>query len=112
MKNFSKLLYNLIYTNSRTRKIKLLANYFKETADPERGYALAILTNEIDLGNIKISHIKKLAKENLDRNLFDLSYDYVGDLAETISLMWEKKENAVLPRLSDLIVTLRSAEKM
>ena len=75
MKNFSKLLYNLIYTNSRTRKIKLLANYFKETADPERGYALAILTNEIDLGNIKISQIKKLAKENLDRNLFDLSYD-------------------------------------
>ena len=92
MKNFSKLLYNLIYTNSRTRKIKLLANYFKETEDPERGYALAVLTNEIDLGNIKISHIKELAKKNLDKNLFDLSYDYVGDLAETISLMWEQKK--------------------
>ena len=104
MKNFSKLLYNLIYTNSRTRKIKLLANYFKETEDPERGYALAVLTNEIDLGNIKISYIKELAKKKLDRNLFDLSYDYVGDLAETISLMWEKKENGVLPKLSDLIV--------
>ena len=33
--------------------------------------------------------LKELIIENTDEDLFRFSYDYVGDLAETISLLWE-----------------------
>ena len=92
MKAFSELINKLLLTSSRNRKILILSDYFKNTLDPERGYTLAILTNSLELKNIPISKLKHIVHENIDKELFALSYDYVGDLAETISLIWTKKE--------------------
>ena len=87
MRGFSELIDKLLLTSSRNRKIDILCDYFKNTPDPDRGFALAIITNSLELKNIPISKIKEIVRENVDAELFALSYDYVGDLAETISLI-------------------------
>jgi len=96
MKAFSDLLDRLVLTPSRNGKLKLLRDYFAETPDPDRGYALAALTDGgLDIPAIKPAVIRALATERMDEVLFSYSYDYVGDLAETISLIWPEPENQV-----------------
>lgn len=45
MKEFAELLDRLAYTPSRNDKLRLLADYFASTPDPDRGLALAALTD-------------------------------------------------------------------
>ena len=105
MKAFSELINKLLLTSSRNRKILILSDYFKNTLDPERGYTLAILTNSLELKNIPISKLKHIVHENIDKELFALSYDYVGDLAETISLIWTKRlSNGLLLSIIPFII--------
>ena len=111
MKKFSELINKLLLTSSRNRKIDILSNYFQNTSDPDRGYTLAILTNELELRNIPISRIKEIVFENVDNELFTLSYDYVGDLAETISLIWPNKESGSLLSISEIIDVLRNLKR-
>ena len=106
MKAFSNLLTNLILTSSRNRKISLLVEYFSSTPDPDRGYALAALTGSLKVKNIKAAFFKELVREKQDEYLFALSYDYVGDLAETVSLLWDKKNDGDIPSLSILLDSL------
>ena len=47
--------------------------------------------------------------EEVDPELFDLSYDYVGDLAETIALIWPYKQKGSVPKLSFIIDELESS---
>lgn len=89
MREFAQLLENLLYTSSRNRKITLLADYFRHTPDPDRGYALAALTGDLSFQHLKASVFKEALLGQVDPVLFELSYDYVGDLAETIALMWD-----------------------
>ena len=110
MKAFSNLLSDLILTSSRNRKLSLLEQYFSSTPDPDRGYALAALTGSLNFKKIKSSFFKDLFKETQDEPLFDLSYDYVGDLAETISLLWDQEKSGNMPRLSSLFENLKKAK--
>ena len=89
MKAFARLLDRLVLTPSRNGKLKLLTDYFHDTPDPDRGYALAALTDGLDIKGVKPALLKELVLERMDPILFQYSYDYVGDLAETISLVWE-----------------------
>ncbi len=89
MKAFARLLDRLVLTPSRNGKLTLLVDYFRDTADPDRGYALAVLTDGLDIKGVKPALLKELVLERMDPILFQYSYDYVGDLAETISLVWE-----------------------
>jgi len=111
VRGFSELIDKLLLTSSRNRKIDILCDYFKNTPDPDRGFALAIITNSLELKNIPISKIKEIVRENVDEELFALSYDYVGDLAETISLIWPYKENGHLPQISKMISILKNIKK-
>ena len=88
MREFSQLLDALVYTRSRTAKLKLIGDYLRRTADPDRGYALAALTGELDLPGVKPAVIRTLVEERVDPVLFRMSRDYVGDMAETVSLLW------------------------
>lgn len=101
----------MILTNSRNRKITILNEYFKTSNDPERGIALAVLTNNLNLKNVKISKIKEIVKKEVDENLFELSYDYVGDLAETISLIWPNKLRGAVPNLNELLMHLGNSKE-
>jgi DNA ligase-1 len=88
MQSFAALLDRLVLTPQRTVKLRLLVDYFRATPDPDRGYALAALTGDLAIPSVKPAMLRALVAERLDEVLFAYSYDYVGDLAETISLVW------------------------
>ncbi|HEX4761705.1 MAG TPA: cisplatin damage response ATP-dependent DNA ligase, partial [Sphingomicrobium sp.] len=118
MRAFSQLLDDLVYTRSRNTKLKLIGDYLKETPDPDRGYGLAALTGTLDIPHVKPAAIRGLVEERIDPVLFYLSRDYVGDTAETISLLWPKAtgeppevDGATLS-ISDAIDRLRTASKL
>ncbi len=117
MREFASLLEKLVFMPSRNGKIRVLKEYFEVTPDPERGWALAALTGALDLIHIKSSAVKDMAKNRLDPVLFEYSYDYVGDLAETVSLIWPDKDDETPghvpdnPDLGTVIHTLNSASK-
>ena len=92
MRDFSKLLDGLVYTRSRNAKLRLIGDYLKATPDPDRGYALAALTGELDLPGVKPAAIRALIEERVDPLLFRMSRDYVGDMAETVSLLWPRPD--------------------
>ena len=118
MRAFSQLLDDLVYTRSRNTKLKLIGDYLKETPDPDRGYGLAALTGTLDIPHVKPAAIRGLVEERIDPVLFYMSRDYVGDTAETVSLLWPKRsgepaeiDDATI-RISDAVERLRSASKM
>src|SRR4029077_11666204 len=88
MNRFAELLDRLAYEPSRNSKLRLMTDYFRSTADPERGWALAALTGGLSFPHAKAGQIRSLIAERTDPVLFELSYDYVGDLSETVALMW------------------------
>jgi DNA ligase 1 len=90
MNRFAELLDRLAYEPSRNAKLRLIADYFRSTPDPERGWALAALTGALSFPHAKPGLIRNLIAERTDPVLFELSYDYVGDLSETVALMWPR----------------------
>ena len=90
MNRFAWLLDRLAYEPRRNGKLALIADYLRTTPDPDRGYALAAMTGGLVFQNAKAGLIRALIAERVDPVLFALSYDYVGDLSETVALMWPK----------------------
>jgi DNA ligase-1 len=89
MKRFAELLDRLAYEPGRDNKLRLMTDYFRSNRDPERGFALAALTGALTFQHAKPSVIRALIAERVDPVLFELSHDYVGDLSETVALMWQ-----------------------
>src|SRR5712671_4392774 len=100
MNRFAELLDRLAYEPGRNNKLRLITAYFREVADPDRGYALAALTGALSFKHAKPGLIRDLIAARTDPVLFALSYDYVGDLSETVALMWPK---AALARSAPLL---------
>jgi DNA ligase-1 len=90
MNRFAELLDRLAYEPGRNNKLRLLTSYFREVEDPDRGYALAALTGALSFKHAKPGLIRDLITDRTDPVLFALSYDYVGDLSETVALMWPR----------------------
>ena len=88
MNRFAELLDALLFTPSRNGKLRLMAEYFANQPDPERGWALAALTGELAFAEAKPGQVRALAMARVDPVLFGWSLDFVGDLAETVSLIW------------------------
>ena len=116
MNRFAELLDRLAYEPGRNNKLRLLVGYFREVPDPDRGYALAALTGALSFKHAKAGLIRDLIASRADPVLFELSYDYVGDLSETVALMWPKSEeiahnNPPPPTLTDVVTILRTLGK-
>ncbi|RYG24669.1 MAG: ATP-dependent DNA ligase, partial [Burkholderiales bacterium] len=112
MKRFAQLLELLALTPSRNRKLAALTQYFRETPDPDRGYALAVLTGALTFRNVKPALLRETVLREVDETLFAMSYDYVGDLGETIALIWPHHgETGDLPSLTDLIELFNTTSK-
>ena len=90
MNRFAELLDRLACEPGRNNKLRLLTGYFREVEDPDRGYALGALTGALSFKHAKPGLIRDLIAERTDPVLFALSYDYVGDISETVALMWPK----------------------
>src|SRR6195952_4662856 len=116
MNRFAELLDRLAYEPGRNNKLRLLTSYFREVEDPDRGYALAALTGALSFKHAKPGLIRDLIAARTDPVLFALSHDYVGDLSETVALMWPKAEraphnNPPPPTLTEVVGTLRTLGK-
>jgi len=114
MNRFADLLDRLAYEPGRNNKLRLIADYLRHTTDPERGWALAALTGALTFKHAKGGMIRALIAERTDPALFALSYDYVGDLSETVALMWPPdpahRPNKT-PSLSEVVETLSTLGK-
>jgi len=131
MNRFAELLDALLFTPSRNGKLRLMREYFATTPDPERGWALAALTGELSFAEAKPSQVRDLAMARVDPELFGWSWDFVGDLAETVALIWpeprphpdpsphpnppppagEGVQDAAVPTLSEIVTTLGAASR-
>ena len=97
MNRFAELMNRLAYEPARNAKLRLITDYFSSTGDPERGWALAALTGALSFPHAKAGLIRQLIAERTDPVLFELSYDYVGDLSETVALMWPAAKTDAQP---------------
>lgn len=113
MKAFSDLLNQLIYTRSRNEKIAAIVAYLRSAPDPDRGWALGALTGALDFPLIKASLVRTLIDERVDPVLFRLSRDYVGDTAETVSLLWPETSGAgAPPTLAEAVAALHGTTRV
>jgi DNA ligase 1 len=115
MNRFAELLDRLAFEPSRNGKLRLMLEYFRGVPDPERGFALAALTGALSFQHAKPGLIRALISERADPVLFDLSYDFVGDLSETVALLWPTPSNAQRdaesPTLTTVVKTLSTLGK-
>ncbi|PNG27179.1 cisplatin damage response ATP-dependent DNA ligase [Methylocella silvestris] len=118
MNQFAELLDRLAFEPSRLGKLRLMSDFFRRTPDPERGYALAALTGALSFQHAKAGLIRGLITYRVDPVLFELSYDFVGDLSETVALLWPAPaENSSMGNdapllLSDVVRGLSATGKL
>ncbi|MGR3760060.1 cisplatin damage response ATP-dependent DNA ligase [Roseobacteraceae bacterium NS-SX3] len=111
MQDFARLLEQLAFTPRRTGKIAHLKAAFAGMGDPARGYALAALTGDLELRHVTPSLLRALAAEQTDEELFRLSYEFVGDLAETVALIWPQAGPAEPLSLPEAVEELMATGK-
>ncbi|WP_029060060.1 cisplatin damage response ATP-dependent DNA ligase [Stappia stellulata] len=113
MIRFARLLDRLSFEPRRSAKLALMREHFLKTPDPERGLALAALTGGLSFRHAKPAMLRALVAERVDPHLFALSYDFVGDLSETIALIWPNGEggDASPPALAEVVERLEAARR-
>lgn len=112
MRRFAELLDALTWQGQRNAKLRLIADYLARTPDPDRGFGLAALTGGLAFRHAKPALIRGLVLERVDETLFAYSYDYVGDLAETVALIWPAPgEAGDSPGLAAVVERLQGAGK-
>jgi DNA ligase-1 len=112
MRAFATLLDRLSLTQGRNAKLVLVRDFLNETPDPDRGWALASLTGALTFDAAKPAAIRRAVEARMDPALFGWSYDFVGDLAETVALVWPATPGANRePELSEVVDALRGAAR-
>ncbi|MDZ7588691.1 MAG: cisplatin damage response ATP-dependent DNA ligase [Parasphingorhabdus sp.] len=111
MRKFAALIDSLIYTRSRNAKLAAIAQYLRTTPDPDRGWALAALTDSLDFSAVKAGTIRNLAATRIDPELFRLSRHHVGDTAETVALVWPDRGVASDPSLDNVVTALTATTR-
>jgi DNA ligase-1 len=112
VREFAELLDALVFTPSRNGKIRLMADYFRTAPDPERGWGLAALTGALAFSAAKPAAVRALVMERVDPVLFGWSHDFVGDLAETVALIWPPRPGANRePSLTEVVEGLSEAHR-
>ena len=112
MEAFSQLLEQLYFTAGNKAKAQLIADYIANTPDPDRGWAIAAIAGTLRFDFFKRNTVKKLITERTDPALFAMSYDYVGEVSETVAHLWpQSKLGETLPSLGDIVSTFSSVSK-
>jgi DNA ligase-1 len=109
MQRFGELLERLVYAPQRLAKLKLLRDYFAGVPDPDRGWALAALTDGLPLRLPLRKALTAIIAPHADETLFRLSRDYVGDTAETIALLWPDRRAGPPPTVGEAVDAVRHA---
>ena len=105
---FAALLDDLACAPGRASQEALLRRYFASVPDPDRGMGLALLTGGATLKAARPALLRGLAADRFDPVLFGLGHGFVGDVAETVALMWAERAgaNALPPGLGEVVTTL------
>ncbi|WP_372621674.1 cisplatin damage response ATP-dependent DNA ligase [Alteromonas stellipolaris] len=112
MQAFSDLLEQLYYTAGTKAKAQLILHYLATTPDPDRGWAIAAMAGTLRFDFFKRNTVKKLITERVDPELFAMSYDYVGEVSETVAHLWpEFTLGEALPSLSEVVDTFANVSK-
>ena len=115
MEAFSDLLEQLYFTSGTNAKAVLISHYIATTPDPDRGWAIAAIAGELKFDFFKRNTIKTLMLERIDENLFAMSYDYVGEMSETVAHLWQPETqpsgDVVLPGLNEIVESFREAKR-
>ncbi len=107
---FAGLVERLVFTGGRDARVTLLRRFCETQPDPERGYALGVLTGALRVPNLRPAALRALAMERCDPALFDWSHAFVGDLTETVALIWPQAgRNAPPPGVAEILATPRPA---
>ncbi|MEO5907180.1 MAG: ATP-dependent DNA ligase, partial [Saprospiraceae bacterium] len=95
MKEFAELFLALDRTNKTNDKVELLRNYFNTATDADKIWALALFTGRRPSFKINRTQMQQwaAAEANIPIWLFRESYNSVGDLGETISLILPQNES-------------------
>ena len=113
MRRFASLIETLDATNKTNKKVDALTMYFKEAPKKDALWAVALLSHRRPSRPVTTTLLRTWAAElkGLPKWLFEESYHIVGDLAETIALLVQKKGNSDPPSLStcvEKIILLKS----
>tara|TARA_R110002072_G_scaffold49277_20_gene134019 strand:- start:3140 stop:4738 length:1599 start_codon:yes stop_codon:yes gene_type:complete len=112
MTPFAALFERLQHAPSAASKQRWLTAYFDAAPDPDRGWAVALLTGALTLKRFRPAELRALLAARVDPELFAWSHAHVGDLVETVALLWPARPGANRPPdLSELVNGLRTAEK-
>ena len=113
MRRFASLIETLDATNKTNKKVDALTMYFKEAPKKDALWAVALLSHRRPSRPVTTTLMRTWAAEltGLPKWLFEESYHIVGDLAETIALLVQKKGTSEPPSLSaciEKIILLKS----
>ncbi len=82
------LLDGLVFAPQRNAKLRADRALSRGDARSRPRLGLAALTGDLAFPHAKPALVRALVEGRVDPVLFALSYDYVGDLAETAALIW------------------------
>ena len=103
MQAFAALLDRLYYTHANSAKAAILADYLRRTPDPDRGFAVGVIAGTLSLELFKRALVRDLVAERVDPVLLAMSYDYVGEMSETVAHIWPRTpRGAILNRMPPL----------
>lgn len=85
---FAELLERLPLAKGAGARQRLLLGFLDCSKSEDRGRGLAALLGASQLPRLSGKVLRELAAARLDADYFAISHDHVGDLAETIALLW------------------------
>ena len=116
MKNFVQLFSQLEQTTKTTKKVAALVEYFDAVNEEDQLWTIALLSHRRPKRTVKTSLLKKLAADaaKLPYWLFEESYHIVGDLAETMALIYpntKSKQDHSLSYWINYLIELRKLDE-
>jgi DNA ligase 1 len=115
MQAFTRLLDRLYYTHSNLAKATHLTAYLRSAPDPDRGFAIGVIAGTVAFELFKRALVRDLVAERIDPVLLGLSYDYVGEMSETVAHIWPPNPRGTkldsLPPLHEVIREFQTRDK-
>ncbi len=114
MKHFAALFAALDETNKTNEKVNAIKAYFLTVSDADKMHMLALFSGRKPKRQINSTLVKNWAMElaNIPVWLFEESYQVVGDLAETISLLLPESSQTSNKSLTEWIAEINGLNKL
>ena len=110
MKSFAQLFLRLYQSNKTTEKVRALKQYLENAPDEDKVWAIALFTHRKPKRAVNARQLRAWAAElaGLPLWLFEETYNVVGDLAETVSLIILNHETEIEKSLSEWVKYLNA----